>query len=60
MMMFITEYYWDHKIKQNDVGEACWKREMHSKLRTENLKGKDHLGNVGVERWEILKWVLKI
>jgi hypothetical protein len=32
---------------------------MYTKLWPENLKGRDHLGDPGIDGWTILKWNLK-
>jgi hypothetical protein len=31
---------------------------MHTKFWSENLKGKDHLEELGVDRKVVLKWIL--
>jgi len=33
---------------------------MHRKFLSENLKGRDHLGEIGVDGEIIWKWVLRV
>jgi hypothetical protein len=32
---------------------------MHTKFLSENLKGRDHLKDLGINRRPILKWILR-
>jgi hypothetical protein len=39
---------------------SSWGRsDVHTKMYSENVKEKDHLGNVVIDRRIILKWILK-
>jgi hypothetical protein len=35
------------------------RKEMHGNIIQKTFKGRDHLGDVGVDRRIILKWILK-
>jgi hypothetical protein len=42
------------------LGHAVSIREMKNAILTENMKIKDHLRDIGVDRRIILKWILHI
>jgi hypothetical protein len=43
------------------AGNVTWeRREMHTKSKSQNLKGGDNLGDIGVDGRIILKYISKI
>jgi hypothetical protein len=57
----LHQIYYGDKVKEDKMGGACsthrdW--EMHTKLWSKNLKGRDHMENLGVDEKVILEWIL--
>jgi hypothetical protein len=38
---------------------ASRRQEMHAEFLLENVKGRDHFGNLVIDGWIMLKWVFK-
>jgi hypothetical protein len=59
--MICTPHQGD-QIKKNGMGGACGstgRREMHVWFWLGNLRERDHLKDLGIDRRIILKWILK-
>jgi hypothetical protein len=55
-MRFLRIYYSHNYLpKEDKMGRACSK---HTKFWSENLKGRDHVEDVDIDRRIILQWIL--
>jgi hypothetical protein len=58
-LVLFTKYYGD-QINEDEMGGACSThgKDMHTVLLFGNLKGRDHLEDVGIDGKVILEWIL--
>jgi hypothetical protein len=54
--MHFTKYHYGHQIGGDVINGSCILHEgnenLHRKFESENMKEKDHLGNIGVDGFE--------
>jgi hypothetical protein len=46
-------------MEESEMGERCNTHVADGKCIQNNPKGRDHLGDLGVDRRMLLKWILK-
>ena len=61
--VLLTQYCSRDQIEKDDTGWACstygGRVEVHTGFWWENLRERDHLGDLGLDRRTILKWSFK-
>jgi hypothetical protein len=57
----VTKFYYDDRVKKDEIGVACSMRggdEKCKQLGSKNIKGRDHSEDLGVERKVTLELIL--